>query len=80
MAKTINDAIIEVLKKADKPLTSKEILEKILKDKLYHFKAASPENIVRNQLRRHSENLERLAVAAKVKHFVLLDDGRYKLK
>jgi len=80
MAKTINEAIIEVLKKEGKPLLPKEIFTKINDNRLYHFKAQSPENIVRNQLRRHSENIGNLAAASKVKHFVCMEDGKYWLK
>jgi len=79
MAKTINEAIIEVLKKEGKPLFPKEIFAKISENRLYHFKTESPENIVRNQLRRHSENAGNLAAASKVKHFICLEDGKYKL-
>lgn len=80
MAKTINEAIIEVLKKEGKPLLPKEIFVKIKENSLYRFKTESPENIVRNQLRRHSENIGNLVAASKVKHFVCLDDGKYWLK
>lgn len=80
MAKTINEAIIEVLKSEGGPLSAKDIFAKIKERRLYHFKAQSPENIVRNQLRRHSENVVKLAAASKAKHFVCLEDGRYWLK
>lgn len=80
MTKTINDAIIEVLKKEGKPLLPKEIFTRIKDNRLYHFKAQSPENIVRNQLRRHSDNVDGLTAASKVKHFVCMEDGRYWLK
>jgi hypothetical protein len=80
MARTINEAIIEVLKMEGKPLLPKEIFAKIKDSRLYHFKAQNPENIVRNQLKRHSENTIKLAAASKVKHFVCLDDGKYWLK
>lgn len=79
MAKTINEAIIEVLRSEGIPLFPKEIFVKIKEKQLYNFKATSPENIVRNQLRRHSKNVDRLAASSKVKHFVCLDDGRYWL-
>lgn len=80
MVKTINEAIIGVLKKEGKPLFPKEILVKITENRLYQFKSESPENIVRNQLRRHCENVGNLAAASKVKYFVCLDDGKYRLK
>lgn len=80
MAKTINEAIIEVLKGEGLPLSAKDIFAKIKEKRLYHFKAQSPENIVRNQLRRHSENITGLTATSKTKHFICTDDGRYSLK
>ena len=80
MAKTINDAIIEVLRIEGKPLHPHDIFVKIKEMNLYQFKAENPENIVRSQLRRHSENGGKLAVQSKIKHFVCFDDGKYWLK
>ena len=79
MKKTVNDAIIEVLKQSITPLDSKEIFNRIKENKLYEFKSKNPKNIVRNQLRRHSENLPQNKVTSKVKHFVY-KEGKFKNK
>lgn len=79
MKKTVNEAIIEVLKQASAPLDSKEIYKRIEEKKLYNFKSENPENIVRNQLRRHSENLSPNKITSKVKHFVH-KDGKFIIK
>jgi hypothetical protein len=78
--RTINDAIKIVLQKEGKPMGAKEIYLKIKEQGIYSFKAANPENIVRNQLRRHSENISGLQAASQVKHFVYTSEGKYRLK
>lgn len=78
--KTINDAIKIILRQEGKALTAKEIYLKIKERGIYTFKAANPENIVRNQLRRHSENVSGLQAASHVKHFVFTAEGKYRLK
>lgn len=77
--KTINEAIIEALKREGKPLRVGDIYNRIKEDDLYRFNAANPEHIVRTQLRRHSENLD-FPTAHKSKYFLFLDDGTYWLK
>lgn len=79
MKRTINDAIIEVLSQSKNGLDPKEIYNAIVQKKLYDFKSASPENIVRNQLRRHSENLPALKADSKRKLYVF-DHGKFHLK
>jgi restriction system protein len=79
MKKTVNDAIIEVLKQSKTPLDSKEIFARIKEKGLYDFKSSNPENIVRNQLRRHSENVPQNKVTSKVKYF-FYQDGKFKIK
>jgi len=76
---TIKSAIIEVLKKENKPLRVKEIYNQILEDDLYRFKAANPEHIVRTILRRHSLNLD-FPSAKKNKHFIFLKDGTFWIR
>lgn len=76
---TIGAAIVKVLKASGKPLNPKDIYEAIKKANLYQFEAKQPEGIVRNQLRRHSENVK-LPASSSVKYFVSLDDGTYWLK
>jgi restriction system protein len=76
---TIKKAIIEVLKKENRPLRVNEIYRGIIEDDLYRFKAENPEHVVRTLLRRHSENLD-FPSANKTKHFVFLTDGTYWIK
>lgn len=77
--KTITEAIIEVLKRENKPLGIKEIHGKIIESNLYVFKASNSEHVVRNQLRRHCDNLE-LKVGSSVKYFTRMVDGTYGLR
>jgi repressor of nif and glnA expression len=79
MKKTVNEAILEVLKDSKGGLNAKEIYQRIKDRKLYDFKSENPENIVRNQLRRHSENLPENKVSSKVKHYVF-DSGKFRAK
>lgn len=77
--KTINEAIVEVLKREGKPLNIQEIHEKIIQLGLYSFKTANPEHVVRNQLRRHCDNID-LKVGSSLKYFTRLPNGAYGLK
>jgi len=77
--KTINEAILEALRRENHPLRIGAIYKRILEDDLYRFNAVNPEHIVRTQLRRHSYNLD-FPTAHKTKHFVFLKDGTYWLK
>jgi restriction system protein len=78
-AKTINEAIIEVLRREQKPLGVKEIYKRITEWNLYTFKTSNPEQVVGSQLRRHCDNIE-LKAGSQIKHFTHLGDGTYKLK
>jgi len=77
--RTINQAIIDVLQKEGKPLTIKDIYNKIIKDDYYRFRAENPPNIVRTQIRRHCVNLD-FPSASSTKLFQALKDGTYWLK
>ncbi len=79
LKKTINEAIIEALKREGKPLRVSELYKRIKEDDLYRFNASNPEHIVRTQVRRHSDNLN-FPTAHKTKHFVFLNDGTYWIK
>lgn len=76
--KTITEAIIEVLKRENKALGIKEIHEKIVQSNLYAFKTSNSQHVVRNQLRRHCDNIE-LKVGSTVKYFTYLPNGTYFL-
>jgi len=77
--KTVNSAIIEVLKNVGHSLSAKDIYSKIIELDLYRFKSANPYHIVLTQLRRHCIGLD-FPTAHKQKHFKLLQDGTYDLK
>jgi restriction system protein len=76
--RTIVDAIVEVLRSTDGPMTAEEITEAIKRKHLYNFKAAEPAHIVSTQIRRHTDGLS-LRAAADTKRFLLTQDGRYGL-
>jgi len=50
---TVRHAIIQILKEAQSPLKTGEIVSHILKRRLYKFKTNHPETIVNKSLRRH---------------------------
>lgn len=77
--KTITGAIIDVLKKEGKALSIKDIHSRIVAGNHYQFNTPNAEHVVRNQLRRHAENIE-LKSAATTKHFMANSDGTYELK
>jgi restriction system protein len=77
--RTINQSIIEVLKREGIPLFPKEIYNKIIEYDFYRFRAEFPENIVRIQLRRHCINLS-FPTASPTKYFQMLEDKKYWLK
>lgn len=76
--RTINQAILKVLKDNGKPLYIKEIYSKIIENDLYRFNAQRPADIVRIQIRRHCDGLD-FPSAHKNKYFTILNDGTYFL-
>lgn len=77
--RTINQAIIDILKKEGKSLFVKDIYNLIIKYDYYRFRAEDPINILRIQLRRHCVNLD-FPTASDKKYFQMLSDGTYYLK
>lgn len=75
----IKDAIFEVLKKENKPLSVKEIYLQIVENQLYNFKSDNPEHIVRTLLRRQSENIN-FPSSRKVKYLYFLRMELFGLK
>ena len=74
---TITGAAREVLRRHGKPLTVDEILESIVKDGLFEFKAKDPRGVLRKQLRRHTHGLTQAEQAPK--YFSVDRSGRYTL-
>ncbi len=61
IAKTISQAIVEVLKKERLPMTTNEIYNSIKKNDLYIFKSKSPVGVVATEIRRHCEGSVQLS-------------------
>jgi hypothetical protein len=51
---TIKDAIVAILEKENKPLSPKEIEEKIIQNGSYVFKSKNPSGVIATEIRRHS--------------------------
>lgn len=77
--KTINQVIIAILQEEKKPLSIPEIYALIKSNSLYTFKSTNPESIIRNQLRRHCENIH-FPKASEKKYFVRNSDNSFSLK
>lgn len=73
--KPIHAVISDVLGQADKPMSAREIYDRIRDQGLYEFKAKDPASIVRNQLRRHCTNIKG---SASVKYFRMADNGGFE--
>ena len=72
--RTIKEAIIEALKRSQKPLSSRDIYDFIIEKDLYRFRAEKPEHIVKVEIRRHCEGVE-FPTARPDKYFQILKDG-----
>lgn len=75
---TINQAIGTVLGESKEPLTAAQVLEDIKKRRLYRFKATSPLDVVRTELRRRCMNVSLTNPRAE-RPFQEFKDGRYGL-
>lgn len=76
--RTIVEAIREVMVAEGRPLSVPEVYDAIISANLYEFKADKPVHVVQGQLRRHTVGLD-LSAAAGIKHFELLQNGKYYL-
>ncbi|WP_041963738.1 restriction endonuclease [Sulfurospirillum cavolei] len=70
---TIINAIKEVMKKANKPLTGKETYHLIIESNLYTFPAKNPEHVVKTTIRRHCLGLD-FPTSKKVKYFKIVEN------
>ena len=77
--RTIKEAVLEALKRANKALSVKEIYSLIIEQDLYRFNAEDPENIVKVEIRRHCEGID-FPTAKPNKFFQILKDGKYWIK
>ena len=62
---TVIQAAVTVLRDAKAPMSAADILAAIESRDLYAFAAKNPLDVVRSQLRRHSEGYPKAAAAAK---------------
>jgi restriction system protein len=70
---TIINAIKEVMKKANKPLTGQETYKLIIENQLYIFPAKNPEHVVKTTIRRHCLGLD-FPTSKKVKYFKIVEN------
>jgi len=56
---TVIEAILAVLRERQAPMSASELLAEIQKKNLYAFKTKDSLNVVRAQLRRHTEGYDR---------------------
>ena len=75
---TILDAVKAVMLANSTPMTAEEIYRAIRDQALYEFHSRDALGIVKRQIRRHCEGLD-LTMAAPVKHFRMVSNGRYEL-
>jgi restriction system protein len=75
----IVDAIMQVLKECDKPLTHVQIYNLIKKDNVYIFGARDPQSVVRSKLRKHCYGLD-FPSASPVKYFKIAQNTSEKAK
>ena len=78
MAKPIHQVAVDVLRLHGRPMTIQEIYAEIEQKQLYRFKAKSPLQILRAQLRRYCQGLD-LPAAPAQKYFKLTEDGEFEL-
>jgi restriction system protein len=76
--RTIAQAVVEVLQTAKQPLSSVDITQAILDQKLYEFSAKDPKSIVRGAIERRCEGLNRKD-SINPKYFKKLANGTYEL-
>src|ERR1700755_2013261 len=75
---TIVEAIKTVMRRAGRPLGSREIYEAIIEEGLYIFLAKNPQHVVLSQIRRHCVGID-FPTASPAKHFTLHENKAYFL-
>lgn len=73
---TIIEAIKEVMRLENRPLSAQEAYVLIAKHNLYEFHSENPSHIVRSQIRRHCKGID-FSTSSKTKHFELVDDRKF---
>jgi restriction system protein len=75
---TIIEAIKEVMRLRNAPMTIRETYEAIAGAGYYTFHAENPVHVVASQIRRHCKGLD-FPSASDTKHFELTGEGKYYL-
>jgi hypothetical protein len=78
MRKAIHQVAADILTQHQRPMTADEILNIVLSNGLYEFKAKSPKSVLRSQLRRHCSNISGPNQASSPL-FHAHEDGRFSL-
>jgi restriction system protein len=78
MSKPIHQVAVDVIRLQGRPMTIQEIYEYIVQKQLYSFKAKSPLQVLRAQIRRHCQGFE-LPNSPARKYFKLTEDGGYDI-
>lgn len=76
---TIEDAVVQVLKRNSNGLTPKEIYDKIVEQNLYKFHAEEPVSVVDHTIRKSCMGVN-IDVSKEEKLFIQSSEGKYKLK
>ncbi|MFN8279012.1 MAG: hypothetical protein U0V49_01890 [Saprospiraceae bacterium] len=76
---TICNAVIESLNRAGKPQTPHEILDLINKHELYQFNTKTPLNVLKAEIRKHTEGVE-LKEKVSVKYFTVDSNNKIWVK
>jgi len=79
MDRTIEEAIVQVLKRNPDGLTPAEITDKIKEQKLYQFHTEEPVTVVDHTIRKSCVGVD-IKVSKEEKVFKMAAEGRYKLK
>lgn len=75
---TIKEAVLEILKKSKSPMTSKEIYNAIVSNKLYEFKTKTPQSIVNAEIRKNCDGVN-LKSASSNKKLFKIDGEKYSI-
>ncbi len=75
---TIKEAVLEILNQSKSPMTSKEIYNAIVSNKLYEFKTKTPQTIVNAEIRKNCEGLN-LKSASSNKKLFKFDGEKYSI-
>ena len=76
---TIEEAIVQVLKRTSNGLTPKEIYDKIIEQKLYSFHTEEAVGVVDHTIRKSCVGVN-IEVSKEEKLFKQASEGKYKLK